>query len=312
MDQTTLWCVEQEFKALPQYMRCKVVRKRTQYPHGAQELEIALWNATVDRKIELIKDSGLELSLREMEGRKALWGRAKEENDFKMVMVPGFQYRLIEFHAQQMVLDIERVIYSEIEALKSHDYKELFEKAGLPLPHGPIAPALYAATIDGYVIGTVRGIATNKNPGGIWVIGGDIDEPNLTIGDHIFKREAQEELQGTGSLSHHYIALGIIFDRVLHKHDIVVLASYTTPFNRFKKGDKFLPDVASITRISLREEELERYIVDNYLDSLDPSDKRWVGRPVSACNSGLYVVGKHLYGEEWAERVLQQLPKQKE
>ncbi len=307
MPETQIWKVDSRFRAYPDFMNCEITSGVTAYPEGALDLEIKLWNLAVEKKKEQMKDQGIELKLEDVEGRKALWGRREGKDDFAMIMVPGSVYRLAEFDAERQVLMVERAIYSEIEALKDPGYRKLFSDAGLPLPNGPIAPALYILTLDGYVVATKRGKGTNKFPGAIYTIGGDIDDPSLTVGEHLLKKEAIEEFKRFGGLSQQPIALGITFDKVLKKHDIPVITTYNTVFDKIQKGKKYLPDIDSITKISARKDELSDYLVQSFLGSLDSSDERWIGRPVPSCHVGLFMVGEHLYGKEWAGEVLRKI-----
>lgn len=307
MAETKIWKIEQEFKAFPDFVTCEVVRGVTLYPKGAEELETSLWNAAVERKKQVLAQEGLELKVEDIEGRKALWVKDSKDEDFSMAMVPGFQYRLAGFDAKDQVLKLERVIYSEIEALKTEEYRNLFENEGLPLPKGPLAPVLYIITLDGYIVGTLRGKATNKYPEGIWGVGGDIDDPSLTIGEHIAIREAREEFKRFGGLSQQPLALGIVYDGVLKKHDLPIITTYNAVYRGIKKGKKYLADVESVTPISVRGEELSSWLLENYTNSLNPADNIWRKKPTPACHGGLFLVGKHLYGEDWAQEVLQKL-----
>lgn len=181
---TVNWSVVKEFKTFPNFMGCQVVEDHTQYPNGATELEIEIWNTAVDAKEAQLKSEGLQTRVQDVLGRKGLKAKKPGDTGFRMAMYPGDQFRLAEYDADRQVLQVEKTLFSEIEALKSPEYRQLFENAGLPLPHGPIAPVLYIVTMDGYVAATVRGTGTNKYPGGIWGVGGDIDDPSLTVGEH--------------------------------------------------------------------------------------------------------------------------------
>jgi len=309
MIQSETWGIVREFKTVPDFIKCNVVQNATKYPAGAEVMEKKIWDEAVKLKKEDLKrkDPNLELRLTVENERESLWGRYEHNSDFTPIMVPGHQYRFVDFHADGSVLDVERVIYSEIEALKSKEYRNLFGSSGLPLPDGPLAPVLYIATMDGYIAATVRGEGTNKYPGAIWGVGGDIDDPTLTIGEHVTMSEAKEELSRSGGLSQQSHTLGIVFDRVLRKHDMPILTTYGAIFRGIKKGKKYLADVETITPISLREEELADYIMQNHIDSTDPSDMRWVGRPTPPCIGGLFLIGKHLYGDAWSEKVMNEI-----
>jgi hypothetical protein len=306
--ETPTWRVEQGFLVDARLILCQDVHGVTKYPPGAKEIEIALWNAAVEKKKATLEAEGkLELKLESIEGRHALYARAPGDTPYKQAMVPGYQYRFVEFDPRDLILSVERVIYSELEALKNEQYRTLFEQANLPLPYGPIAPALIILTADGYIAASKRGNATNKYPGAIWGFGGDIDNPTITVGDHLERVEKKEELSSFRGISPQYYSLGLIYDKVLRKHDMPVMAQYPVPFSTMKKGDKFLPDVESILPISNRIDDLENYLTSEPVISMQADDKAWVGRPTPPWSADLFLLGKYLYKEGWAERVLKEL-----
>lgn len=305
---TVNWSITSEFQADPNNMKVLTSPGHTKYPKGAKELETELWNQTAEKKIADLQEKGLELQIKDVRGRKGVKARQNPGESFRRVMYPGTQYRYVNFYDTSLV--VEQTLFSEGVALQSPEYRRLFEDAGLPVPHGPIAPVLYITTRDGYIAATVRGEDTPKYPGGIWGVGGDLDDPLIgrsmsdsIIGKHL-SREAKEELENSEALSTNPIALGIVWDKCLRKHDLVVLSEYPTPFSGIKKGNGYLPDVASMTKIPIREEELADFLVSKHVSTVDPNDQRWVGRPTPPCSAGLYLIGKHLYGREWAEIVL--------
>lgn len=306
--ETVNWSVTSEFQADPNNMKVLTSPGHTRYPKGAKELEIELWNRAAEIKIADLKEKGLELQIKNVRGRKGVKARQNPGESFRMVMYPGTLCRYVDFYDTSLV--VEQTLFSEGVALQSPEYRRLFEDADLPVPHGPIAPVLYITTRDGYIAATVRGEDTPKYPGGIWGVGGDLDDPLIgmsmsdsIIGKHL-SREAKEELENSEALSTNPIALGIVWDKALRKHDLIVLSSYPAPFSSIKKGNGYLPDVASITEIPIREEELADFLISKHVSTVDPSDQMWVGRPTPPCSAGLYLIGKHLYGREWAEIVL--------
>jgi hypothetical protein len=310
---TSTWTLQERFLAVPNLIICET-GVATTYPEGAAELEVDLWNKAVLKKKQALEEEGkLELQLKEEKGsdsrtRYGLYARKPGDAAFKGSMVAGTQYRFLEFNAKDQVLTVEKVIFSEIEAIKSDEYRALFKDKGLPLPIGPIAPVLAIITADGYLACSVRGSSTPKYPGAIWGFGGDIDNPNITVGDHIEKVEKKEELASFRGISPQYLALGLVFDRVLMKHDMPILAQYPVPFSMITKGDKYLPDVENVTPISARTEDLERFIVDNYVDTLLPDSPAWIRKPNAGWSGDLFRVGQFLYGDSWAQNVLDKLP----
>lgn len=311
MYETTNWKIEKEFITSANIIRCKVVRDITKYPKDAKDIETKLWNLAFDKKLEELHREGLKLRINEMEGHGCLWAKKPTDENYTEVMVPNYQYRFINYCLEDQIIELERTAYSEIEALKSKEYRQLFEKEGLPIPHGPLAPALYIKTADGYIAATKRGKGTNKYPGGIYGMGGDIDDPDLTIGEHTIKREAIEELKRFGGLSQQPMALGIVFDKVLRKHDIPIITGCDCAYKMIKKGEKYLADIDSIIQIPMREKELADYILKNFVNNLDHSDRIWIDKPIPACSAGLFLLGKYVYGNDWAQEVIKQLPQNK-
>jgi hypothetical protein len=310
---TSTWTLQERFLAVPNLIICET-GIATSYPEGAPELETGLWNEAVLKKKQALEAEGrLELQLKEEKGddghmRYGLYARKPGDAAFKGNMVAGYQYRFVEFNAKDQVLTVEKVIYSEIEALKNRTYRELFEQNNMKLPFGPIAPVLAIITADGYIVSSIRGTSTNKYPGAIWGFGGDIDNPNITVGDHIEKVEKKEELTSFRGINPQYLALGLVFDKVLMKHDMPILAQYPVPFSMITKGDKYLPDVENVTPISARREDLERFIVENYVDTLLPDSPAWIGHPSAPWSGDLFRVGQFLYGDSWSQNVLDKLP----
>ncbi len=310
---TSTWTLQERFLTVPNLIVCET-GIATAYPKGAVDLEIDSWNGAVLKKKNMLEAEGkLELQLREEKDdlghmRYGLYARKPGDAAFKGNMTAGYQYRFVEFNPRDQVLTVEKVIYSEIEALKNPDYRKLFEEKEMRLPFGPIAPALAIITADGYIVSSIRGTSTNKYPGAVWGFGGDIDNPNITIGDHIEKVEKKEELSSFRGISPQYLALGLVFDHVLMKHDMPILAQYPVPFSMITKGEKYLPDVESVKAISSRRDDLGEFITDNYVDTQLPDSPKWVGKPNAAWSGDLFRVGQFLYGDSWAEGVLEKLP----
>jgi hypothetical protein len=309
MQETSNWGIERRFEVSPYDIDCSVVEGVTKYPDGAEELEKEIWNQAVNRKKTLLEKESPELvlSVHEIKGRKELY---ETRHGHRMIMVPGAQYRYAGFEEGNRVLQVERTLYSEVEALKSPEYRKMFEREGLPLPHGTIAPVLFAMTTDGKIVATVRGKGTNKYPGAIWGVGGDVDNPDITIGEHLMGKEVAEELNILEN-SFGVLTQGITWDGVLQKHDLPAIAIFNGDFASIKKSDHYLPDVESVTSIPADRDELAQYIIDNFVDTLDPADENWIGRPSPPCSADLFLIGEQIYREKWAEEVLDALPKSK-
>jgi len=295
----------------PNLLCPRLVEGVTKYPAGAKEAAIELWNSAVIRKAKALKaGSKLDVVVREgVGGRLGLWARPVGQGDFKMTMVsdPGKpQYRFIAFAGD--VIDVEPVEFLEVEATKDPSYVRMFTDANLPVPVGPLAPVLYLITPDG-ILCTVRGRGTNKYPGGIWGVGGDIDDLRISVGEHLHKREDREEIElPVGAVIENVNAISLVCDNVLWKHDLVVVASTSARFGDIRKGSTYLPDVESVTCIPVGERQLGRLIVDSYIHRTTAADDSfWIGRPTPACSGGLLSVGKHLYGPGWLSEAMSRL-----
>src|SRR3989338_3009657 len=103
--------------------------------------------------------------------------------------------------------------FSEVEARKSREYVDLFERGpgGRRAPYGPIAHALLIRTADKKIVGNARGDLTPLYPGGVWAIGGNLDDPKLNLAEFLERKEVSEELQdyATGGFDRKTTVLGI-------------------------------------------------------------------------------------------------------
>jgi len=221
-------------------------------------------------------------------------------------MTPGVQYRFVDINPLEGVLSLEQTLYSEVEALKFKDYRDIFREQGLPVPYGPIAPVLLITTFNGWLLASERSTDTNKFPGSEWGFGGDVDNPSKNIGEHLVFVEKRQELHSKKGEAT-YETVGIIFDEVLHKHDLVVHATYREGPNNIKKGDRLLPDVANINIHSVREDDLANYLVDSYVHSLDHANQAWIGKPSSAFSADILLFGWQKYGSLWADAVMDKI-----
>lgn len=311
---STIWTIEQQLRMPPSKMYCDEVFDATQYPEGAREIEINSWNDAIEnKKSALDADEELETKIMKDSERWMLVGKRPEDDGFKKLMFAGTQYRLISFNAtgpEGATMKLEKVHYTEIEALKEPEYRQLFEDAELELPIGPIAPCLMIVSLDGYLALSVRGESTNKYPGALWGFGGDIDNLELspTVGDHIVRVEQKEELSSFRGVAYpQYTALGIVFDHVLKKHDIPIITQFPLPYEGITKKGELLPDVKDVTHLKVDKDLIAQTILDQYVDTADADDKRWIGRPSAALNANLLLFGQYAFGLGWGEEVLNNL-----
>ena len=303
--ETSNWSVEYIFNHPLENFRLAVAGE-TVRPEGAEKMEIALWNDAVLKKKKVLEDAGLTTQLSEQGFRHSLLAKKPEQEKFGPAMVPGTQYRLVRVNGDTLV--VEPVVFSELFALQDRGFRELYEKAGLVLPHGPLAVVVYIQTgwhmdTRSILLGTVRGKGTPKYPGGIWGVGGDLDTPVITLEEFLVTRELREELVVPGGVTD-YTAIGLMFDKVLRKHDLVVWARTASPFEEIRKGEVYLADVDSITALPTGKVRLASFLVHHFFPTADPNDPQWVGRPTAACSGGLFAYGAMTYGEEWAKDVL--------
>ncbi|MFH1364240.1 MAG: hypothetical protein ABIH52_01160 [Candidatus Aenigmatarchaeota archaeon] len=295
---TLIWDVEPFDEPIPASSLHFETTGGTTYPDGAEECEIRFWNDSVDTKQDVLDGEGKETQIRDGEGgRKELWAKNPGDAEFRMSMVPGVQYRYINMSGDTIY--IERVLFSQSLALQSEEYRSLFTKAGIELPLGTLAPVLYIITPEG-IVATVRGSGTPKYPGGIWGVGGDVDNPSITLAQHLKNKELKEELVVPAGIND-MITLGLVFDKALMKHDIVVVAKTESHFSEIKKGDGYLPDVESVMYISL--DGLSSFLIHNFVPIPDATNKCWIGKPTPACSGGLFLVGSHINGPVWQDRV---------
>ncbi|MFH1977795.1 MAG: hypothetical protein ABIJ92_00525 [Candidatus Aenigmatarchaeota archaeon] len=278
----------------------------TRYPKLATPYEISIWNGMVLAKFEALTAEGeilLDFRPFEEEHHHGLWGRKTTTDSWTPIMYPGIQYRMTNWPLNSTTINVEKMLFSEVMATQRPEYRKLFTRENMSLPQGPLAPVLWLKCPDGFVL-TRRGSGTPMYPGACWGIGGNVDSDTVkgTVQDHIF-HELHDETDITDALRNMRI-LGVVFDKVLWKHDLVVSADTDIPFSDMGPGKRYLPDVSRLALIPGRAEILMNAIRESHLNSLDPDDPRWRRKLTPPAIGGLTLVGNYLYGGGWLHTVM--------